>query len=68
MLMIDAAIQKVREYRKAAGLSLAAYARAAGLRDTVLRKIDDPSWNPTRKTLERLEKIAGGGAFPDQAA
>ena len=61
-------IHRVRAYFKASGLSKAGLAKEAGIRDTVLRHIDDEAWNPTVRTLERLERVVPAEFEADQSS
>lgn len=56
----DQVIIRVRAFMAARGWSTGQYARAAGLRDSTLRFMASPDWNPTVETLRKLE-----GPIPD---
>ena len=51
----DQVIARVRAFMAAQGWSSGQYARAAGLRDSTLRFMASPDWNPTVETLRKLE-------------
>lgn len=54
-------IRRARAYRKKAGWTRARFAKEAGFKtDTTLQRLDERGYNPTAKTLERLEKFLGG--------
>lgn len=48
-------ITNVREFLATGKWSKNRLAAAAGMGESVLRNIDDPEWNPTATTLEKLE-------------
>ncbi|MDY0882284.1 multiprotein-bridging factor 1 family protein [Dongia soli] len=54
---IDLSISRVRHYRLAQGWSVLRLAKAAGVNESTIRKIDDPNWSPVADTLRRLERI-----------
>lgn len=56
-MSIDQAINQVRAFRIAKGWSINKFATEAGVAEATLRKIDDPAWNPERRTLKRLEAV-----------
>jgi DNA-binding phage protein len=56
MVRFATAIENVRAAIKAAGKH--AVADRAGLGDTILRAALDPHWNPTARTLGKLESAA----------
>lgn len=49
------AIRQVRSFRAKSGWSLNKLAKRAGLRESTIRNIDDPEWNPEFETLKKLE-------------
>lgn len=61
-MLIEDSIRLVRRFRAACHWSNRRLAAEAGLRDTVLRNIDKPGWNPTAETLKRLEAVIPQGA------
>ncbi|MGL4963163.1 MAG: helix-turn-helix domain-containing protein [Inquilinus sp.] len=56
-MFVNSAIQRVRDYRCRHGWTLSQLARAAGLRESTIRKLDDDDWNPTVSTLRALERV-----------
>lgn len=56
-MLIDRSIERVRAYRAAENLTKESFARAAGMGESVLRRLEKPDWNPTSNTLRRLEAI-----------
>lgn len=53
----SAVIARLRAWAKAKGWTKSRFAVAAGLRDTTLRDFHEPTWNPTREILGRLEAV-----------
>lgn len=51
------AIGKVRTFWTKSGWSLNGFAKAAGLRESTIRNIDAPDWNPDFETLKKLERF-----------
>jgi hypothetical protein len=51
-----AAIARVRAWAAANRWSKSRYAKRAGLVDTTLRHFHDDDWNPTKETIEALER------------
>lgn len=72
MTYIDSSIHRVRSYRIAQGLSINGLAAKAGLSESTIRRMDSPDWNPTRETLQALERVVpaefGKGAPASEAA
>lgn len=58
-MLIEQAIQRVRAFRKERGWNLSQFAREAGLKESTIRKMDEPSWNPEINTLRKLEAVIG---------
>ncbi len=56
-MTVEVAIARIREFAQRRGLSKGQLARAAGLRDTVLRSFDSDNWNPTVATVRKLEGL-----------
>lgn len=54
---IDAILNRLRAYRKAAGLSYSALAQKAGLSRAALMGMDDESWGPTSTTIRAVEGV-----------
>lgn len=65
---IDQTIARVRAFAAAQGWKKSRFAKEAGLQDTVLRKFDEPDWNPTTETLRRLEAVIPASFKSDEAA
>lgn len=70
---IGAVLARVRAYRKAAGLSLSAFALNAGLSRSALNGMDDEDWSPTSDTLKNIEATIPTGwhegePVPEKAA
>lgn len=60
-MMIDKAIERVRAYRRAKGWPKLKFANMAGVRESTIRQMDRPGWNPKVETLRRLESIIPQG-------
>jgi len=56
MAMIDLLLNRVRGFRKSAGISKSALARRAGLSRAALQFMDADHWSPTADTLRCVEK------------
>ena len=54
---IDAILNRLRAYRKAAGLSYSALAQKAGLSRAALMGMDDEGWGPTSTTIRAVEAV-----------
>lgn len=50
-------IKRIRAFAKYKGWTKSRLAFKAKLRDTTLRNFNQPDWNPTIKTLQKLEAI-----------
>lgn len=57
MRPIDQSIHRVRAFAASQGWTKTRLAREAKINDTTLRDFDEPSWNPTARTLRQLEEI-----------
>ncbi len=53
---VDEVIALVRAYLAKPGVKKLHFAEAAGLRESMLRDVNSPDWNPTANTLRALEK------------
>lgn len=53
---IDAAVNRIRAWRRANGLSPSRLAAEAGLSEMTTRRIDD-DWKPNLETLRKLEGL-----------
>jgi len=53
----QAAIDHVRKYRLAAGISKSRLAITAGLGINSLARMDDPDWRPAMTTIEAIERV-----------
>jgi ribosome-binding protein aMBF1 (putative translation factor) len=56
-MSVDQAIERVRKFRAEKGWTINRFATKAGVTESTLRKIDDPDWNPERRTLKKLEAV-----------
>jgi transcriptional regulator with XRE-family HTH domain len=56
-MSINQTLERVREFRQRKGWTLSKFAREAGLRESTIRKMDDDSWNPEIRTLQKLEAV-----------
>lgn len=56
-MLIDASIFRIRAYAKSRGWSRNKLATEAGLAESTIRGIDNPTWCPTADTLRTLESI-----------
>lgn len=65
---IDAILNRLRAYRKAAGLSYSALAQRAGLSRAALMGMDDDDWGPTSATIRAVEAVILPGWQPGDAA
>lgn len=52
-----AALARVRAWRQAVGWATYRFATEAGVAEASLRGMDSEEWNPTVRTLERLEAV-----------
>ncbi len=64
---IGAALDRVRAFRKFRDWAPFRFATEAGVAEATLRGMDDRAWNPTVRTLERLEAIIPKDWQPDAA-
>lgn len=67
------AVARVRAWRQAMGWAPYRFATAAGVSEATLRGIDSEDWNPTVRTLERLEAVIPsdwqpGDSVPEKAS
>ena len=73
---LEEILARFRAYRREAGLSLSAFALAAGLSRSALMGMDAPDWSPGGDTIRALEAVVGNwrqgepvaGTGPDQKA
>jgi ribosome-binding protein aMBF1 (putative translation factor) len=56
-MSIESVITRIRAYATFKGWSRRQYAKAAAIQDTTLRNFHKPDWNPTRKTIRKLEEV-----------
>jgi transcriptional regulator with XRE-family HTH domain len=56
-MSINQTLERVREFRQRKGWTLSRFAREAGLKESTIRKMDTPAWNPEARTLEKLEAV-----------
>ena len=54
---IDHTIQRIRAFRLEQGLTINALANLAGVGTNSIRNLDEPTFNPTARTLRRLEAL-----------
>jgi ribosome-binding protein aMBF1 (putative translation factor) len=52
-------LERIRTFRQQKGWTLSKFAREAELRESTIRKMDEPGWNPEIKTLAKLEEEQG---------
>jgi ribosome-binding protein aMBF1 (putative translation factor) len=50
-------LERIRTFRQQKGWTLSKFAREAELRESTIRKMDEPGWNPEIKTLAKLEAV-----------
>lgn len=50
------AILRVRQFRARKGWKLNTFAKAVGVNESTLRRMDDPDWRPDIDTLAKLEQ------------
>jgi ribosome-binding protein aMBF1 (putative translation factor) len=50
-------LERIRTFRQQKGWTLSKFAREAELRESTIRKMDDPAWNPEARTLQKLEAV-----------
>jgi 3,4-dihydroxy 2-butanone 4-phosphate synthase/GTP cyclohydrolase II len=55
MSKIDDILDRLRQPIVTGRLTKREYARRSGLRHQHLRRIEDPSWNPTAEVIRKLE-------------
>lgn len=60
-IRVTESVNRIRAYAQEMGWPNYRLAKEAGLVHTVLREFDSENWNPTKKTLERLESIIPAG-------
>jgi hypothetical protein len=56
-LSVDSVIARARAFRVSQAWAVFRLAREAQVPEATLRGMDDPSWNPTARTLRKLEAI-----------
>jgi hypothetical protein len=61
---LTAALSRVRAWRETKGWALYRMATLAGVAEASVRGMDDADWNPTLKTLRRLEALIPEGWRP----
>jgi len=61
-------IDRIRTFRQERGWSVSRLAKAAGLRESSIRKIDSEDWNPESKTLAKLEEAIAAANAAEQGA
>lgn len=61
-----AAVARVRAWRAAKGWAPYRYATEAGVGEATLRGMDADGWNPTLRTLEKLEALIPRDWLPGQ--
>lgn len=68
---IEVILDRFRAYRREAGLSLSAFALAAGLSRSALMGMDAADWSPGGDTIRALEGVVGnwrvGDPVPEKA-
>jgi transcriptional regulator with XRE-family HTH domain len=52
---VAALIARIRAWRVQSNIAPSRFAEEAGVSESSLRGIDQPGWNPTVRTLEKLE-------------
>lgn len=52
-------IARIRAFRGENNLSRSGLATKAGLHKNALRNLDDPDWNPSLDTVQKLERFIG---------
>lgn len=67
-MFIDSSITRIRAYRAAMTWSVLRLATEAGLNESTIRRIDDPTWSPTADTLRKLEAIIPADFDPENVA
>jgi ribosome-binding protein aMBF1 (putative translation factor) len=60
-MSVDATIARIKAFARQKRWSKSRLAVEAGMADTVLRRFDQPDWNPTVETLRRLEAMIPAG-------
>ncbi|MCW5737340.1 MAG: helix-turn-helix transcriptional regulator [Enhydrobacter sp.] len=58
---INAILERLRVYRRAAGLSLSGFAIKAGLSRSALGAMDREDWSPTADTIRAMEQLIPSG-------
>lgn len=56
---LEEILDRFRAFRREAGLSLSAFALAAGLSRAALGGMDAPDWKPGSDTIRALEQLVG---------
>ena len=54
---MDAVIARIRAFRRQKNLNRTTFAEMAGVAESSIRYIDDPSWNPTSEMLRKLSAV-----------
>lgn len=55
MIHIDSSIARIRAYLKTALVAKSKLASMAGLYEACIRDVESPQWNPTARTLRKIE-------------
>lgn len=55
--LVASSIQRIRRFRAHKEWKINRLAKEAGLRESSIRNIDDPTWNPESRTLASLEAV-----------
>jgi hypothetical protein len=59
------AIRRIKAYAALQGWSKGQLSVRAGFKDTTLRKLDHPNWNPTLRVIESIEAIIPADFCPE---
>jgi ribosome-binding protein aMBF1 (putative translation factor) len=54
---ISAVLDRIRSFRVCQGWAPYRLATEAGINEATLRGMDAPDWNPTARTIEKLERV-----------
>ncbi len=56
-MSIQQTIERIRSFTALQGWKKGRLARVSGVQKTTLRHFNEPDWNPTKETIEKLERV-----------
>ena len=54
---VDSVVARVRAFAASKGWTRYRYAQEVGISESIIRRMNEPDWNPRVETLRRLESI-----------